>query len=1003
MSAPADHALFLTLLDSSGEPDPVRAPAELPRQGKLIVGSSADRASFVVTGQGVAEVHCAIGRLKSGGWALKDLGSDFGTLLNGESVETARLRPGDELLIGSRKLRIVGAEAPAKDSEPAPKGQPRPQPKSEPRPAPSTPASSSTSSSTPSSGAKPIPASKPAPSAAPAADAPLAITGYAIDGELGRGAMGRVLKATQTSLDRPVALKLLSSKLAKDAKFVQRFLEEARAAAQLNHSNVVTVYDVGQDGGHHFLSMEYMDGGSVETHLSSKGRFHWREALGVLRDAAAGLVYAESRGIVHRDIKPENLMRNRDGATKIADLGLAVQVEQAHVDGEKGKVFGTPHFLAPELLRGATPDARSDLYSLGATAYRMISGRTPHQGSDPKAIVRSLLSEEPPRLSTLVQGLPASVDELVHGMLAKDPAERTASAGFVVRQIDTALSGAASPAASGRSKAPLFAGVAVLAAALGAWALLGGGGDKPAPPSDEGSGTVASGAPSEDDGTGASTDEDVTAEGTGVPGSGPSAATTGTPPATPPETETPPSGSAELEVEALAEQALDALMSEALPPTERSIRLKQLAEQFNGTDTANLALERAAAIDGGVAEERSATEAFEALRKGAMDGLAALVDPTDPALRPGEALGKVAAFETPLELVDDTAFLSTRREVVESILARTLQLQEDANAAADKATAEGFFNATLEALRGAVERCTPDEATEAFLAAVAPSNLESARAAVAASRARLAGLEGREAEFDRAREQRERTMVSRALGTGFQESLANLDLEAAAAGARQAAGLIRDEALSNAVEESALFLDAGAASLVNLVDAWDQGSWRRKAVIDPRVEDSDFTDVVGVSKPRTLLLPGTGGTPAEVPLGSWAWDPKHMENLFLRRLDRPWSGAEDQGIVALLCVAGTLRGLDALEPSLLQNGKKLRPSQVEAARTAFDEAREWADGDGALLELIARHEEPVRMLANAMLARQEGEWLRCSELLQRLLEEERDSFIVMILSDGGRR
>ena len=107
MSAPADSTLFLTLLDGSGQADTARPPAELPRKGKLIVGSSQERADFVVAGQGIAEVHCAIGRLKTGGWALKDLGSDFGTLLNGERIETARLETGDELLIGSRKLRIV--------------------------------------------------------------------------------------------------------------------------------------------------------------------------------------------------------------------------------------------------------------------------------------------------------------------------------------------------------------------------------------------------------------------------------------------------------------------------------------------------------------------------------------------------------------------------------------------------------------------------------------------------------------------------------------------------------------------------------------------------------------------------------------------------------------------------------------------------------------------------------------------------------------------------------
>ena len=200
MSAPADSTLFLTLLDGSGQADTARPPAELPRKGKLIVGSSQERADFVVAGQGIAEVHCAIGRLKTGGWALKDLGSDFGTLLNGERIETARLETGDELLIGSRKLRIV-ADALAE------------------RVAPTAAASKAA----------------PVPRETPRADAPrsasVSIAGYSIEGELGRGAMGRVLRATQTSLDRKVAVKVLAPKLAGNATFVDRFRKEARAAA----------------------------------------------------------------------------------------------------------------------------------------------------------------------------------------------------------------------------------------------------------------------------------------------------------------------------------------------------------------------------------------------------------------------------------------------------------------------------------------------------------------------------------------------------------------------------------------------------------------------------------------------------------------------------------------------------------------------------------------------------------------------------------------------------
>lgn len=970
MSAPDDKALFLTLLDGAGQPDPKRPPAELPRKGKLIVGSSEERADFVVTGQGISEVHCAIGRLKAGGWALKDMGSDFGTLVNGERIETARLEPDDELLIGSRKLRIVADASTARRT----------------RKNPAAPASEEAV-------AAPVAAAR--PSDTPRSGGAVDIAGYRVDGELGRGAMGLVLRATQTSLDRKVAVKVLAPKLAGNATFVDRFRKEARAAAQLNHPNVVTVYDVGEEGGQHYLSMEYMDGGSVESHLSTKGRFHWREALGVLRDAAAGLVYAESRGIVHRDIKPDNLMRNADGATKIADLGLAVQVEQAHVDGERGKVFGTPHFLAPELARGATPDARSDIYSLGATAYRMISGRTPHEGSDPRSILRSVLNEEPPRLGALVQGLPEAVDELVHAMLAKDPAQRTASAGFVVRQIDEILSGSGA-AQESKSKRGLLGVVAVILVAAGGLALLGGEDSREpiAPVSRAGQDVAARGG----------NDETIQAEPTDPIDPTVEPATPENPAApdpAPPENDG--DGDGETVVEDLAKAALLALEGEALSPAERSTRLKDLARQFAGTDTANQALESAAALDSGVAEERGAAEAYAALRTGAIDALSALADPSSEALRPGEALARVYASEIPVELLDDAAFRKARGDLIDALVARIPVIAREATGLADEAEARGDFQETIAPLAAALARCELNEGTETLLAAEKRPGFEEAREEIAGLTARLQGLEGREAEFAAVRQQRERAMVGEALGRSFRVQLGSLQLAEAADGSRLAAGLIRAEALRESVEETAEYLDAAARAMDALVSAWDEGTWRRRAVIDPRTEDSDFTDVVGVARPAALLLPGNAGSPERVPLGAWASDPGHMENLFLRRLDRSWSEDETVGIVTLLCVSGTIAGLEAIQPAIAGEGKRLKPSQIAAARNAFDEARTWADGRSALLQLVERHAAPMRMLADAVVAREQGDWLVSSELLDRLIEEERDSFVVMILSDGGAR
>ncbi|RKY15710.1 MAG: hypothetical protein DRQ55_19210, partial [Planctomycetota bacterium] len=225
-------SLFLEIVGTDGDTLP---PAELPRQGRLVIGSSAERASLVVTGQGVADVHCAIGRIKGGGWALRDLGSEFGTIVNGERVETARLAAGDEILLGSRKLRVFDPAADA-DAKPAP---------SEPAPSKSTPAKPARK--------EPVPAR--ATKSKNGTDGQLpSISGYVADRLLGHGGMGDVFLATQESLQRRVALKILKSRLANDHTFVERFRQEARAAARLNHPNIVTVYDVGEDNGKHFLS-----------------------------------------------------------------------------------------------------------------------------------------------------------------------------------------------------------------------------------------------------------------------------------------------------------------------------------------------------------------------------------------------------------------------------------------------------------------------------------------------------------------------------------------------------------------------------------------------------------------------------------------------------------------------------------------------------------------------------------------------------------------------------
>ncbi|HVS19817.1 MAG TPA: FHA domain-containing serine/threonine-protein kinase, partial [Planctomycetota bacterium] len=368
---------------------------ELPRAGVLTIGSG--RADLVLEGVGVGAAHCVIGRVKGGGWAVKDLGTPQGTRVDGRSVEGAKLEAGQVLTLGSVRLRVVDPAAPV-------------------APPPSPTASA-----------------RDAAAAAALGD----LAGYRIERALGRGGMGQVFLAEQTSLGRKVALKVLAERFSNDRDFVARFQAEARAAAALNHPNIVTVHDVWEERGRHFLAMEYMSGGTLEDRVARDGPLSAAEAVAVLSDAAKGLVYAELRGIVHRDIKPANLMRDEVGTTKIADLGLATQLEAEASDVAGGaKIFGTPHFIAPEQARGERVDGRADLYALGATAYRLLSGRTPFEGATTREILRGHLFETPRPLAEFVPGVPPALSQLVSRLLAKKPEERFAGAGTLLTELE---------------------------------------------------------------------------------------------------------------------------------------------------------------------------------------------------------------------------------------------------------------------------------------------------------------------------------------------------------------------------------------------------------------------------------------------------------------------------------------------------------------------------------------------------------------------------------------
>ena len=279
--------------------------------------------------------------------------------------------------------------------------------------------------------------------AAPKVSSTDMIPGFRLERKLGAGAMGVVWLARQLSLDRLVAIKLLGAKFAKDKQFIDRFYKEGRAAARLNDPNIVAAYDVNQTAaGLCYFVMEYVDGETVYDRIKAKGRIPERDALQMVRQAASALRHAHETGFIHRDVKPKNLMINKAGVVKLADLGLARgEGDSAAADEEKGKIFGTPYYISPEQIRAKAVTPASDIYSLGATLYHMVTGRVPFEGSGPSEVMQNHLRKALVAPDHLVPQLSGNLSMVVEMMMAKDPRERYANAVDLIEDIDRVQAG----------------------------------------------------------------------------------------------------------------------------------------------------------------------------------------------------------------------------------------------------------------------------------------------------------------------------------------------------------------------------------------------------------------------------------------------------------------------------------------------------------------------------------------------------------------------------------
>ncbi len=274
---------------------------------------------------------------------------------------------------------------------------------------------------------------------------PLRIAQYALRRQVGSGAMGQVHEAHDIDLDRPVAIKLLHAGAAADERLVERFLREARSAAQLIHPHVALIYQVGRHEGQTFIAMEWLEGGDLAQALKVQGPLPWREAAVALRDAAAGLAAAHAAGLVHRDIKPSNLMRNGRGQVKLVDFGLA-RLHDAPSDLTlTGSILGTPAYLSPEQCRGDPATPLSDLYALGCTGFQLLTGRPPFAGPQMAAVLQGHLNEPMPDARTLVPEVPEALARLLQRAGAKQPADRQPSAAALQAELQALLDGSAPP------------------------------------------------------------------------------------------------------------------------------------------------------------------------------------------------------------------------------------------------------------------------------------------------------------------------------------------------------------------------------------------------------------------------------------------------------------------------------------------------------------------------------------------------------------------------------
>lgn len=260
---------------------------------------------------------------------------------------------------------------------------------------------------------------------------------YELIEKIGDGGMAIVYKAKDRLLKRFIAVKILKPEFVQDIKFVENFRKESHAAASLSHPNIVSIYDVGQEGKINYIVMELVTGKTLNDLIKEEAPMDYRKAADIAKQIAAGLSAAHKKGIVHRDVKPHNILMTEDGIAKITDFGIAKAVTNTTiVDSGKDNVMGSVHYFSPEQAKGANVDEKSDIYSLGMVLYEMLTGRVPFDGDNPVTIALMQINEPVTPPSVFNHNVPPGLERIVMKAVEKQPKDRFASADEMITALD---------------------------------------------------------------------------------------------------------------------------------------------------------------------------------------------------------------------------------------------------------------------------------------------------------------------------------------------------------------------------------------------------------------------------------------------------------------------------------------------------------------------------------------------------------------------------------------